>query len=144
MFDNKEFRLPDKVSYKKDLHQKTQFWAKMKEFMNAGDAVYEEIFVNGFKYQKGDLIVNQVLDGGDALKVGVIKMIMLRGSEVFFVNSQYIAKKDNLGFYESSYVDTEYLFSKSSSLADSKPLIMRGTLAKFVFVLHHHISFQYS
>jgi hypothetical protein len=28
-------------------------------------------------------------------------------------------------------------------LAEDKPLIMRGTLAKFVFVLHHHISFDY-
>ena len=144
MFDTKKFRLPDKVTYKKDLRQKSQFWSKMKEFMGEEDAVCEEIFVNGYKYKKGDLVANEVLDGGESLKVGVIKMILLRGSEVFFVNTQFVAKKDILGFYESSHVETEYLFSKSSSLADYKPLIMRGTMAKFVFVLHHHISFDYT
>ena len=143
MFDTKRFRLPDRVTYKKDLHQKSQFWAKLKEFMNDGDVVCDEIFVNGHKYQKGDLVVNQVLDGGDTLKIGVIKMILLRCNDVFFVNTQYVARKDKMGYFDSSYVDTEFLFSNSSTLADSKPLIMRGTLAKFVFVLHHHISFQY-
>lgn len=143
MFDTKKFRLPDKVTYKKDLHQKSQFWARLREFMDDMDIVCEEIFVNGCSYKKGELVVNQVIDGGDALKVGVIKMILLKGSEVYFVNTQYLAKKDVLGFYESSHIDTEYMFTKSSSLADFKPLILRGTLAKFVFVLHHHISFDY-
>ena len=112
MFDTKKFKLPDRVTYKKDLRHQSQFWAKMKEFMGDEDAVCEEIFVNRYKYQKGDIFVNEVLDGGEALKVGVIKMILLRGSEVFFVNTQYVAKKDIIGFYESSHVETEYLFSK--------------------------------
>ena len=114
MFDTKKFRLPDKVTYKKDLCQKSQFWSKMKEFMGDEDAVCEEILVNGYKYKKGDLVANEVLECGEALKVGVIKMILLRGSEVFFVITQFVAKKDTLGFYESTHVETEYLFSKSS------------------------------
>ena len=143
MFESKKFSLPDKVSYKKDLKKKSQFWTDLKEFMDEKDAVCEEVIVNGFKYQKGDLVVIKVLDGGDKLKVGIIKTILLKGSDIYFVNSQYVAKKDFLGYFESSETDTEIIFSKSSSLADDKPLIMRGTLAKFVFVLHHHISFDY-
>ena len=111
--------------------------------MDEKDAVCEEVIVNGFKYQKGDLVVIKVLDGGDKLKVGIIKTILLKGSDIYFVSSQYVAKKDVLGYFESSETDTEIIFSKSSSLADDKPLIMRGTLAKFLFVLHHHISFDY-
>ena len=144
MFDTKRFRLPDRVTYKKELSQKSQFWNKLKEFMNDGDAVCDEILVDGQKYQKGDLIVIQVLDGGDTLKVGVIKMILLRGdADVYFVNTQYLATKNELGFFQSSTVETEFMFTESRTLADSKPLILRGTLAKFVFILHHHVSFQY-
>ena len=143
MFESKKFSLPDKVAYKKNLKKKSQFWTDLKEFMDEKDVVCEEVIVNGFKYHKGDLVVIKVLDGGDKLKVGIIKTILLKGSDIYFVNSQYVAKKDFLGYFESSEIDTEIVFSKSSSLADDKPLIMRGTLAKFVFVLHHHISFDY-
>ena len=143
MFESKKFSLPDKVAYKKNLKKKSQFWEDLKEFMDEKDVVCEEVIVNGFKYHKGDLVVIKVLDGGDKLKVGIIKTILLKGSDIYFVNSQYVAKKDFLGYFESSEIDTEIVFSKSSSLADDKPLIMRGTLAKFVFVLHHHISFDY-
>ena len=143
MFESKKFSLPDKVAYKKNLKKKSQFWEDLKEFMDEKDVVCEEVIVNGFKYHKGDLVVIKVLDGGDKLKVGIIKTILIKGSDIYFVNSQYVAKKDFLGYFESSEIDTEIVFSKSSSLADDKPLIMRGTLAKFVFVLHHHISFDY-
>ena len=44
--------------------------------MDEKDAVCEEVIVNGFKYQKGDLVVIKVLDGGDKLKVGIIKTIL--------------------------------------------------------------------
>lgn len=80
MFDSRELKLPDHVSYKKDINQKGQFWAKLKEFMNDGDIVCEEIFVNAIKYQKGDLLVNQVLDGAETLK--------MVGSELFWLKAK--------------------------------------------------------
>lgn len=144
MFDSRELKLPDRVSYKKDINQKGQFWAKLKEFMNDGDIVCEEIFVNAIKYQKGDLLVNHVLDGAETLKVGRIRIILVKGEDVFFVNTQYVAHKHKLGYYVSSHIDTEIMFTKSSTLADPKPLILRGTAAKFAFVLHHHVSFDYN
>ena len=143
MFESRKFKLPDHVSYKKDLHQKSQFWVKLKEFMDDGDIVCEEIFVNGMKYQKGDLVISRVLDGGEILKVGLIRMILVKGNDVFFFNTQYVAKRDKLSFYESSHIDTDYMFIKPLELADPKPLILRGTAAKFVFVLHHFVSFDY-
>lgn len=90
MFESKKFSLPDKVAYKKNLKKKSQFWTDLKEFMDEKDVVCEEVIVNGFKYHKGDLVVIKVLDGGDKLKVGIIKTILLKGSDIYFVNSQYV------------------------------------------------------
>ena len=88
--------------------------------------------------------MNEVLEGGEALKVGMIKTILVRGNKVCFVIKQYISVRDTLGYYESKNVDAEFLVKGSSTLADNKPLIMRGTVTKFQFVLHHHISFDHN
>ena len=144
MFETKQFRLPEKTSSKKDLQKKGDFWDKIKEFMGDDDLLCNEIFVNDQKYQTGDLTVMEILNGGNALKVGLLKLILIRESKVFFVNKQYFAVKNYLGYYETNYVETEAVLKNSSTLADFKPLIMRGTPSKFLFVLHHHVSFDYS
>ena len=76
--------------------------------------------------------------------MGLYHTILVRGKQVNFVITQYVAVKDNLGYFESKNVDVELLIKDSATLADSKPLIMRGTATKFQFVLHHHISFTHS
>ena len=144
MFEVQQFRVPEKASYKKDLKQKSQFWEEVKDLMLEGDLVCSDIFVNSQNYQNGDLIVNEVLEGGEALKVGMIKTILVRGNKVCFVIKQYISVRDTLGYYESKNVDAEFLVKDSTTLADNKPLIMRGTVTKFQFVLHHHISFDHN
>ena len=143
MFETKPFIVPDKAFYKKDLNQKSVFWETIKISMDEEDLVCSEITVNGIKYQNGDLIVNEVIDGGDALKVGIVKTILVKSNQVFLVNKQYVAVRESLGYYESKYVDTEILVLAHSNLADIKPLIMRGTETKFQFVMHHYISFDY-
>jgi hypothetical protein len=143
MFMSSQFIVPEKATYKKDLNFKTQFMVKLNQFMAGDDLVCKEIQVDGTKYQTGDLLVTEVLDGGDTVKVGVLKIILVKDGKVFFVVKQFVAKKENLGYYESRYVETDFLFKNSDTLADSKPLIMRGTETKFHFVLHHHISFDF-
>ena len=49
MFDVDQFRVPEKASYKRDLQQKSQFWADVKELMVEDDLVCNKIFVNVFK-----------------------------------------------------------------------------------------------
>ena len=144
MFETKPFTVPDKASYKKDIIQKSQFWGTIKDLMGEDDLVCSEISVNGIKYQNGDLIVNEVLEGGEVLKVGLIKTILVRSNKVFLLNKQFVAARDSLGFFESKHVDSETLIVDQSNLADFKPLIMRGTATKFQFVLHHYISFDHS
>ena len=143
MFETKPFIVPDKAFYKKDLNQKSVFWETIKSSMDEEDLVCSEITVNGIKYQNGDLIVNEVIDGGDALKVGIVKTILVKSNQVFLVNKQYVAVRESLGYYESKYVDTEILVLAHSNLADIKPLIMRGTETRFQVVMHYYISFDY-
>ena len=143
MFSTTQFKVPQNASYKNDILHKSLFWDNIKQFMNDEDLVCDDITINGMKYQKGELIVDEVLDGGDSLKVGLIKLILVRGDYVFFVVKEFVAVKDDLGFYESERVTSETSFIKSTSLADSKPLLKRGTPTKFQFVLHHFISFDY-
>ena len=144
MFETKQFILPEKTSKKEDIQKKGDFWDKIKEFMGDDDLLCNEIIVNDQKYETGDLTVMEILNGGNALKVGLLKLILVREAKVFFINKQYFAVKNYLGYYETNYVETEAVLKNSSTLADFKPLIMRGTPSKFLFVLHHHVSFDYS
>ena len=143
MFDTKPFAVAEKASYKKDLKQKGSFWDMIRNMMDDEDLVCGEILIQGVKYQNGDLVVHEVDESGDVLKVGVIKSILVKKNEVFLVNHQYEAVKNNLGIFESRNRDSEYALKAHSMLADIKPLIMRGTAVKFQFVLHHYISFDY-
>ena len=111
--------------------------------MTCDDLICGEIHVIGIRYHNGDLLVTELIDGGNTVKVGLIKMILVKDGKVFFVVKEFVAKKDYLGFYESKYVNTEFLFTNSATLADFKPLIMRGTETRFFFVFHHHISFDH-
>jgi hypothetical protein len=144
MYSNCQFVVPEQASYKKDLNLKTPFLVKLNEFMTRDDHICSDIQVDGIKYQTGALLVTEVLDGGDSLKVGLLKIVLIKDGKVFFVVKQFVAEKKHLGYYESKHVDTEFLFRNADTLADSKPLIMRGTETKFQFVLHHHISFDFS
>ena len=143
MFECNKFVLPVKVNYRKDITKKGQFWTQIKELMLDNDVVCEEIHVDGNRYMKGELIVQEVLDGGARLRIGLIKMVLVQGDEVFFVTAPSVAMKTRLGFYEGSIIETSLQLVSAFSLADAKSLIMRGTSAYFNFVLHHHISFRH-
>ena len=143
MFSTCQFVVPEKACYKKDLNLKTPFMLKLNEFMTGDDHVCSEIQIDGLKYKNGDLVVTDILEGGDTLKVGLIKIILIKDGKVFFVVKQFVAEKENLGYYESKYLETDFVFRNADTLADSKPLVMRGTETKFHFVLHHHISFDF-
>jgi hypothetical protein len=140
MFETKKFTLPEKVKYKNDLQPASAMWIEIKEVMGASDLVCTEIIASHQKYKKGDLVVTEVVDGGEKLKVGLIEVILVRNSEVSLVLRNFVAAKQFLGYYESETNETGYTFTEIKLLADYKPLVMRGTVSKFQFVIHHHIS----
>ena len=142
MFETKLFTLPEKVLNKKAL-PKSQFWDKIAPFMTDSDLVCSEVFYNNQKYNKGDIVVLKVTEGGEKLLIGLIEVILVRKTKVYLVVTRFVASKRDLGFFETESSDDELAYVEAKVLADFKPLIMRGTVSKFQFILHHNISFSH-
>ena len=141
MFDTHKYIVMGEATKVQNITEKGEFWDRIKEFLGGDDTVSEEVFLWGQKFKKGDVVALQVLDGGDALKVGLVKMLVIKRDEVCFAVREYVCRKTELGYFVSMHVSAETKFV--SKLADTKPLIMRGTASKFQFVLHHFISFDH-
>ena len=142
MFETKLFTLPDKVLYWQDIQtsSNSHVWEKVKDFMSTRDLACSEIVSNNQKYRKNDLVVLEVIDGLEELKVGVIEAIVVKNNDVFLGMRTYLALKNSFGYYESVSMNVDLTFTKTKNLADFKPLVKHGTTMKFQFVLHHHIS----
>ena len=141
MFETNQFTLPEKVSYKQDLLDEiSPLWIKVREFMRGNDLVCSEIVAYHQNYKKGDLVVLEVLEGGEELRVGLIEIIVVKKLKVFFMLRTYIAAKQLPGYFQSVDIGVDSIFTPAQSVVDYKPLIMHGTVIKFQFVLHHHLS----
>ena len=144
MFETKLFTLPDKVLYWKDIQtpSNSHVWEKVKEFMSIRDLACSEIVSNNQKYRRNDLVVLEVIEGLEELKVGVVEAIVVKNDSVFLGMRTYVAIKHPFGYYESVRMNVELTFTETKNLADFKPLVKHGTTMKFQFVLHHHISYS--
>ena len=142
MFNSEAFILPQQVTYKKNLSSDTSFHQELKNFMCDEDMLSSEIIADGQTYKNGDLIVLQI-DDCDTLKVGLIQSILIRNDKVYFVCKVFTCIRNWLQYFESQECEEFCSFVDSRKIADYKPLIKRGTIVKFVFVLHHRISFAY-
>ena len=142
MFEPHEYVILGESTQSKNIIEKGEFWDKIQEFIGEDDTVCDGILVFGQIFKKGDVVVLEVLSGGDSLKVGLVKMFLIKGGKVYFAVREYVARKTELGFYVTMHVSAETKFA--AKLADTKPLILRGTPTKFQFVLHHNISFDYN
>ena len=142
MFNFAKFSLPETVVLKQDINETSSFHITLKTFMSNDDFICNEIFVNNQTYKNDDLIVLEVTDC-DNIAVGLIQTILVKNDKVYFVTKKYLATRSCFNYFESNISETTPVFTLSSSLADFKPLIKRGSTEKFVFVLHHHISFLY-
>ena len=143
MFNFEPYTLPNVVLKKTDIVEDSEFYSKLKTFMGDSDLFFSDIFINNQVYKNGDLIVLHVYNP-DLITVGLIQTILLKNRKVYFVVQKYTASRNVLQYFESNdIIDSFSTFHESSTLVDYKPLIKRGTTKKFVFVLHHHLSFQY-
>ena len=99
--------------------------------------------VNDCKYVNGDLLVIEVLDV-DNIVVGIVQTILIKNDKVYFVVERRDASRNFLQYFETKQSDDPVsAYVKSDDLADFKPLIKRGSLSRYEFVLHHRISFDY-
>ena len=143
IFRVKNLLLPENVLYRKDLSSsKDQIHHQIVNIIDEKDMLCSEVQFNGQDYKNGDLIVLQV-KSCDELSVGVIETIMVKDEEVHFVCRQYQCTRNWLQYFESQDIEQDLIIVKGSEIVDYKPLIKRGSMNKFVFVLHHRISFEY-
>ena len=143
IFRVKNLLLPENVLYRKDLSSsKDQIHHQIVNIIDEKDMLCSEVQFNGQDYKNGDLIVLQV-KSCDELTVGVIETIIVKYEEVHFVCRQYQCTRNWLQYFESQDIEQELIIVKGSEIVDYKPLIKRGSMNKFVFVLHHRISFEY-
>ena len=77
------------------------------------------------------------------IDVGLIQTILVKKEKVYFVTKKFTAARNWLNYFESKKSENIPVFIESCNLADFKPLFKKGTTEKFIFVLHHHVSFLY-
>ena len=140
MFETATIKPHEKVVMKREIPDDTEFNRNLKQFMSDKDFICNEAFIEGSTYKNGDLIVLDV-DGRNFVKVGLIQTILLKSVLVYFVVQRYEAQRVNLGYFiTQDKEEQQSAFVSASRLIDHKPLIMHGTVKKFKFALHHHIS----
>ena len=142
MFNTLKFTLPEIVTHKKDLKDGIPFLSELKAFMSEDSLICSEIFVNNQNYKLGDLLAIEIEDDYN-IKVGLLKVILVKCNKVYFVLKSYDCERKFLRYFESTKQYEHCVFREPCVLADFKPLIKRGTEKKFIFVLHHNISFVY-
>ena len=142
MFETKQYCLPDKVLTREEIVSpcSTILMARVREFMSPKDVTCKEIVYEHHKYTHGDVVIVELLDGVDELKVGVISAIVVKDSGGFLMLRVYDAVKRCFGYYESVSIGGDYVFTAIETLVDRKTLKKHGTDTKFQFVLHHHVS----
>ena len=142
MFNYEKFSLSGPVSMKKDIKDTNEFNSELRAFMSDKGVICNEVFVNNLSYKTGDLLVLHVTDY-DNITTGVIQTILIQNDKVFFVLKAYECARRWLQYFESKKTYSACVFKESNNLADFKPLTKLGTGRKFIFVLHHHLSFVY-
>ena len=71
-------------------------------------------------------------------------LLLVKGNKVYFVVQKYNAVRSFLRYFESDkLLDDTPEFVEVSKVIDFKPLIKRGTSNRFLFFMHHHVSYQY-
>ena len=143
MFEVVEFSIIGSVTLKKDVQLDNEFHEKLMHFMAETDILCSEVVIQGQKYVNGDLLVLSMEDC-DKMRVGLVKSIVVQDDKVYFMCRTYSCQRSWLQYFESSKCEEYYAFVEYSSLKDYKPLIRRCTSERFLFMLHHRISFMYT
>ena len=143
MFSFSDYELPENVIPKKDIKADSEFLSDLKSSMSDSDMICDRILLYNQLYKNGDLVVLGIEDC-DNLTVGLIKTILIKDDKVYFVTQSYNASRNWLQYFECVKPKDDIChFVESSKILDFKPLIMRGTIDKFLFTLHHYISYDY-
>ena len=144
MFEVSYFKLPTIVKTKVDLSD-SEVEQKLKPFVcSPGDFLCTEIEYKCRKYKEGDIVVIN-RDDLISMDVGLVKAILVRRNDVFFIVRKYraeVLRQQHL--FVCSATKDDFVSVNVKNLKDTYPLMKRGTEEKFVVIQHHHISFVYT
>ena len=149
LFETEDIKLPSTgVRMKSDLpvvNEESSIYNKLRTFMDQETVLCDEISYKGQKYRTEDVVVIEARNR-NFCKVGVIQAILVKSETVYFLIMKYDAFRDeNLQFFETSPDPDQgrqsvLCFIQANNISDYKPLIKHGSVSKFRFALHHHIS----
>ena len=104
----------------------------------------DTVSINNQAYKIGDILPVNIADCDD-IDLGLVRKILVRGNLIFFVIQRYKSYRNEFQYFVAKKPKEDvYEIYDSKLLVDSKPLIVRGSLDRFVFTLHHYISCDYS
>ena len=140
MFSTSPIECLGTFTYKYQIADESDFNSKLKSFMSDDDYTCQTLVFKEQLYQNGDIVVMATEDC-DNLEIGLVKSILVKGIKVY---QRHKSQRVDLQYFMCQRPNTEvFEFIEVAQLVDFKPLIMRGTINKFVFTLHHHVSHDY-
>ena len=142
MFNTEDYTVPEQdVLYKKDLVTGNEDVLTKTLFnsMTMSDMVIEKLIVCDQVYSKGDLVPLAMKDS-DNMEVGIILAILIHNGTPFFICKQFHCVRHFLQYFEKESCVETIRSIRYDQIADYKPLVRRGTVEEFLFVLHHRIS----
>ena len=139
MFSCDLFQLPQKVLNKSEIEG-----SPFEQFMTCSDDLLcKEVEYKCRMYKEGDIVVLKREDATTMI-VGLVKGIVVKVKTILLIIKKFLMKRNSLRFYESHLMGSEHSVIELNGLQDSYPLFKRGTEGKFVVLLHHHVSFEFS
>ena len=135
MFNFTSYELPKLVLHKHEIMDDSDFHLNLKCFMGDSDLICSSVVVNNQLYKNEDLIVLDISDC-DNVCVGLIQTFLIKENKVYFVVKRYKSTRIWLQYFESEKPDDNIC-----EFVESK--IKRGTAQNFLFMFHHHVSYEY-
>ena len=142
IYETKKFTLPVKVEKKNDLSDSDVAERSMKMLMNDKDLLCKSIEFRSRKFEVGSVVILNRTDKLN-MEAGLIKSILVKQKKVYLVLKRYTLERLSIGAFESGSPRNELEIVDIEILKDTYPLFKRGTDAKFIVVLHHHVSFSF-
>ena len=103
--------------------------------------IVERLTVYEFYPYEIDVLEDRLTEYLVMRAIGLVKSILVKGIKVY---QRHKSQRVDLQYFMCQRPNTEvFEFIEVAQLVDFKPLIMRGTINKFIFTLHHHVSHDY-
>ena len=142
LYDTQKFKIPIEVLRKSDLKLSDSTESFLNSYVEESDLICKSLHFKSRQFLVNDMVV---LERNDRLSIelGSIKAFLIKGNIVYAVIQRHYMSLSALGFLENVSSKDFLELINMETLLDNYPLHMKGTITKFIVVLHHHVSFDY-